>query len=177
MSEAFNKLSRTANRLHVALHDIDEARDCAEALKFLRSQTPEARGPHAHALEKATVMGAIVCYARAFVASHSGGQADKFIDPTETGMFEFYPELGALHDQVLTYRHEAVAHSDWTQRRAGFLKAPPQDRVVIAIDCTSLLQDLDKFIEMTRHVQAVLFPIALDIDKKLVALQSLRSLR
>lgn len=89
-----NRLRNEIRRLALAEADMRQMAAAAKAL-----QTAEG-GDLSRALETAIV----VCYARPFTSNEIGPLEREWV-PTE-------PELRALHEQLITLRHKAYAHTD-----------------------------------------------------------------
>lgn len=166
-----SSLRRLANRVHVAIHDIEHARKFAETYKALRSAPARPALGHADELDSALGMAAIVSYARPFIASRSGGVADKYLKPHELKLFDGHPAHQVEHDQTILLRDQVVAHSDWTHRYS--LEGVPDSwsesvRYLVAFDTKLLLANFHSFIDLTRHVEMSLASLLLSLERKIL---------
>ncbi|MET3916211.1 hypothetical protein ABID97_002993 [Variovorax sp. OAS795] len=171
MSDELEKLRSLANRVHVSLHDVEEALQFAETFKMLRGNPAIADIPsHGKAIEASLGMAAIVSYGRPFVASQSNGVADRLLKTTELGLFNGKPDLEASHDLFLMLRQKVVAHSDWQFR---FSAVNTNDawqssiRQIWAFDPTLLLTNFYDFIDLARHVRNFLTSQLMKLDLRI----------
>ena len=163
-------LRRLANRVHVAIHDVQQAERFAQTFKALRSAPAQPPSGQADELDAALGMAAIVSYARPFVVSRSNGVADKYLKPKELRLFDGHPEHRAEHDQVILLRDQVVAHSDWTHRFS--LEGVPDGwsesvRHLVVFDTKLLLTNFHSFIDLTRYVQTQLVPLLISLERQI----------
>jgi hypothetical protein len=167
------QLVRLANRVHVSIHDIGEAKAFAETYKNLRqSQLQVQLAADMRQLEAGLGMAAVVSYARPFVGSRSGGVADKSLDPKALELFDNHPELAVEHDLVLMLRHKVVAHSEWQHRFSlvGESSEAERERFLVVFDSTRLLTNFHSFLDLCNHVQGRLFRLLNRCEAEISAL-------
>jgi len=163
-------LRRLANRVHVAIHDIQQAERLAKTFKALRSLTGRPAASHADEIDSALGMAAIVSYARPFVGSRSDGVADKYLKPKDLQLFDGHPQHQAEHDLVMVLRDQVVAHSDWKHRFS--LEGTPDAwsesvRHLVVFDTRLLLTNFHSFIDLTLHVQGQLVPLMMSLERRI----------
>lgn len=137
-----------ANRLHLIGRDIQEAQRYLHAYQEL-SALPGVNRLTCHwDLLMACMSAAIVACSRGFVQSKSSGQASKMVNFNN---FDIANEKWAvtLHDQIITKRHQAVAHSDWkvhytvldtTLRAGGAARLSSIPQILNEIDAKKFLE-------------------------------------
>lgn len=165
-----SSLRRLANRVHVAIHDIQQAQKFAEIFKGLRSSPAGLATSHADELDSALGMAAIVSYARPFNTSRSDGIADRYLKPSELQLFDGYPAHQAEHDQAILLRDQVVAHSDWTHRFS--LEGVPDNfsesvRYLVVFDTKLLLANFHSFLDLTRHVEMRLVSLLMSLEREI----------
>ena len=165
-----DSLRRLANRVHVAIHDIQQAQQFAQTFKALRSTPAQLPSDHSDELDAALGMAAIVSYARPFIASRSDGMADKYLMPQELQLFDGHPKHQAEHDQTILLRDQVVAHSDWKHRFS--LEGVPDGwsdsvRHLVVFDTRMLLTNFHSFIDLARHVELRLVPLLISLERQI----------
>jgi hypothetical protein len=113
---------QTANRLHLAHKDMEDAKRYLSAMQELLSIQAQRNSGEYYDHCEAIWVAAIVSYCRPFKASRSKGYADKCINPETLECLNDKAKL-ALHELIETRRDKAIAHGDWDFRRTELLPA------------------------------------------------------
>lgn len=113
---------KRANRLHLAIFDMKDARRYLEAYIEL-DKLPEGLplgidGP----VRESLIVAAIVAYCRPFTNNTSGGQALNKLAIEEFWWVNNNAAQKALHVLVMTKRSKFVAHADWVARSTEIVK-------------------------------------------------------
>lgn len=107
---------KRANRLHLAIFDMQDARRYLEAyaeLDKLPEGLPLGLGD---TVKESLIVAAIVAYCRPFTSNNSGGQALNKLAVEEFWWVHNNAAQKALHALVMTKRSKFVAHADWVAR-------------------------------------------------------------
>lgn len=161
---------RRANRVHVAIHDVQQAQKFAEIFKALRGTPAKLWGIPPDELDAALGMAAIVSYGRPFTSSNSDGIADRLLKPDELKLFDGQPQHRAEHELTMTLRDQVAAHSDWKHRFS--LELVPDCRSdsvrdLVVFDTSLLLTNFHSFIDLARHVHLQLVSLLISLERKL----------
>lgn len=107
---------KRANRLHLAIFDMQDARRYLEAYTEL-DNLPKALSPGiSDTVRESLIVAAIVAYCRPFTTNTSGGQALSKLTIEEFFWVTNNAAQKALHVLVMTKRSKFVAHADWVAR-------------------------------------------------------------
>ncbi|MGF6276235.1 hypothetical protein ABIB38_004646 [Massilia sp. UYP11] len=105
-----------ANRLHLAMLDMQDARRYLDAYAELDSQSDGLKAELSHTLRETLIVAAIVAYCRPFSRNQSPGQAVKKLSIDEFWWITNNSTQRALHVLIITKRDTFVAHADWDAR-------------------------------------------------------------
>jgi hypothetical protein len=157
---------QTANRLHLAHKDMEDAKRYLAAMQdLLRLQEQRNNSEYFDHCE-AILVAAIVAYCRPFKESYSKGHADKHIKAESLDCLQFGSNLD-LHNLIETRRDKAIAHGDWSFRSTQLLptesstailrKSPTPDLMSgikpqafwdlahqVSVECQQKFYDLDR---------------------------------
>jgi len=104
---------KRANRLHLAIFDMQNARRYLEAHAEL-SKLPEGLPSGISAtVKESLIVASIVSYCRPFTNNTSAGQALSKLAIEEFCWVANSAAQKALHELVMTKRSKFVAHADW----------------------------------------------------------------
>ena len=115
MAELSNEHKR-ANRLHLAIFDMQDVCRCLEAYAELDRLPESLPSGIADTVKESLIVAAIVAYCRPFTNNTSGGQALSKLAIEEFWWVMNNAEQKALHVLVMTKRSKFVAHADWVAR-------------------------------------------------------------
>jgi hypothetical protein len=111
-----HKDHQRANRLHLAMLDMQDARRYLDAYAALDSQGEGLKAELSHTLCETLMIAAIVAYCRPFSRNQSPGQAVKKLSIDQFWWVTNNPIQRALHVLITTKRDTFVAHADWAAR-------------------------------------------------------------
>jgi hypothetical protein len=112
----FSDAHQLANRLHLALLDMQDARRYLDAYKELAVPEPNPNTELSRTLREALMVAAIVAYCRPFSRNHSPGRATKKLLIEDFWWVNNDGPQTALHSLIIAKRDKFVAHADWEAR-------------------------------------------------------------
>lgn len=115
--------SPLANRVFLASKDMGYALAYLDGQRALQKNYPDQNTMEFIQLNEAVLIATIVTYCRPFKRSRSAGFADAALNPEDIGLFDDASDLRKCHEQLLTLRDQAIAHSDWTHHSTKLLEA------------------------------------------------------
>lgn len=115
MTELGNGHQR-ANRLHLAILDMQDARRYLDAYADLEPQPEALKAELYQTMRESLIVAAIVSYCRPFSRNQSPGQAVKKLSIDEFWWITNNATQRALHVLITTKRNTFVAHADWDAR-------------------------------------------------------------
>lgn len=131
---------RQANRLHLAIEDMKDARRYITAYADFDSAIVEAS--RAATLKEALIVAAIVAYCRPFKRNNGEQFADSKVLFSDFDWLENNPGKKALHSLIIDKRDGFIAHADWRARSTEIVEMTPT-KVVRTFSVPDLMEGLD----------------------------------
>ncbi|MDN4056358.1 hypothetical protein QPK32_25145 [Massilia sp. YIM B02763] len=152
-----------ANRLHLTMLDMQDARRYLDAYTNLEALEKEVIADISSTVREALIVAAIVAYCRPFKYNTSPGQADAklWID----GFWDVTAEQRALHHLITTKRDKFVAHADWEARSTKIV-----DLTETGVERTFSVPDLMEGLEPEKF-QALALAVERDSYYQAISLQ------
>ena len=141
MTELSNDHQR-ANRLHLAILDMQDARTYLDAYAELDTQGKGLRAELLQTLSETLIVAAIVAYCRPFSRNYSPGQATQKLKIGDFWWVINDPAKTALHRLMITKRDKFVAHADWEARSTEIVELTGT-RVLRTFSDPDLMEGLD----------------------------------
>jgi hypothetical protein len=112
----FSDAHQLANRLHLALLDMQDARRYLDAYTELAIPGLDLSTELSRTLREALIVAAIVAYCRPFSRNQSPGRATRKLSIEDFWWINNDSAQRALHLLIITKRDKFVAHEDWEAR-------------------------------------------------------------